>query len=477
MVKNWIRKYKSLSLQIRVVIWFTFCNFLQRGIATITIPIYTRMMTSEEYGLSSVYNAYSMVFVIICTLYLQSGVMNNVFTKFNVRQEKVVSVYQSLSLVTTAIFFIIYICLKDKIVQLTKLPEAVVTVMFLGFMFWAPYNYWLIYKRYRYEYVAPVITSIFISIFTPIFGVTAVLFINGNKGVARIIAEILFQCIVGVVFYIINYKKSFNFYDSTLWKYALKFNIPLIPSFLSEVLLNQSDRIMIGAYCGLGEAGIYSIAYSAASLIMMISSALNAAFIPWQYQMLQAKEYTKIKETGYLVLIGLGSILILLVLFAPEVIFILAGQEYMEGANLIPIISAGIFVNIACQLFYRIELYFEKQNMVFIAVCTSVIMKIILNFFLLPKCGFEVAGYTTFISYLILFVIHFSIYKQLCKREMQNQVIYKGKDIFLIIFLVIVDMFLVQFLYQWLFVRIIFLIVLGWVFSALLKKFKFSKRR
>ena len=60
--------------------------------------------------------------------------------------------------------------------------------------------------------------------------------------------------------------------------------------------MNQSDRIMISFYCGMDKAGIYSIAYSAASLIMMVSSALNAAFIPWQYQMLQAKNSLNLKS-------------------------------------------------------------------------------------------------------------------------------------------------------------------------------------
>ena len=168
-MKLWVEKYKGLSLQFKVVIWFTFCNFLQRGIATITIPIYTRVMSSDEYGLSSVYNAYFTVLVIICTLYLQSGVMNNVFTKYNTSQEKVVSVYQSLSLVTASIAFVLYLCFRPNIIRVLGLPESVVTAMFILFLFWPSYNYWLIYKRYRYEYVIPVIITVIISILTPIF--------------------------------------------------------------------------------------------------------------------------------------------------------------------------------------------------------------------------------------------------------------------------------------------------------------------
>lgn len=459
-MKLWVEKYKGLSLQFKVVIWFTFCNFLQRGIATITIPIYTRVMSSDEYGLSSVYNAYFTVLVIICTLYLQSGVMNNVFTKYNTSQEKVVSVYQSLSLVTASIAFVLYLCFRPNIIRVLGLPESVVTAMFILFLFWPSYNYWLIYKRYRYEYVIPVIITVIISILTPIFGITGVLISSGNKGVARIISEIVLQCIIGFAFYIVNYRRSFNFFDSKLWSYAVKFNVPLIPSFLSEVLLNQSDRIMISFYCGMDKAGIYSIAYSAASLIMMVSSALNAAFIPWQYQMLQAKEFPKLKKLGYFVLIGLGGLLIMLVLFAPEVIKVLAGNSYMEGVNLIPVISAGIFLNIVCQLFYRIELFYEQQNKVFMVVCTSVVIKIVLNVILLPIYGFKVAGYTTFIGYTILCIMHYLVYKNICKKNLNGFLIYKGNEVIIIIALILFFMFFIQFLYRWIAIRFVLLFVI-----------------
>ena len=104
-----INKYNNLSVQMKVVIWFTFCNFLQKGIAVITTPIFTRLMTQEQYGLFSVFQAWQGILVIISTLYLQNAVMNNAFVKLNVTREKVVSSFQSLSLVTSSACLIVYL--------------------------------------------------------------------------------------------------------------------------------------------------------------------------------------------------------------------------------------------------------------------------------------------------------------------------------------------------------------------------------
>lgn len=51
-----------MSSAVRSSIWFTLCNFLQRGAALITVPIFTRLLTKEEYGICNIYFAWIEVF-------------------------------------------------------------------------------------------------------------------------------------------------------------------------------------------------------------------------------------------------------------------------------------------------------------------------------------------------------------------------------------------------------------------------------
>lgn len=73
-------------------------------------------------------------------------------------------------------------------------------------------------------------------------------------------------------------------YDKEIWLYALKFSLPLIPHFLSVVILAQSDRIMIGNMCGTGKTAIYSVAYSVASVMLIVNTAVMDSIIPWTYK-------------------------------------------------------------------------------------------------------------------------------------------------------------------------------------------------
>ena len=56
-------------------------------------------------------------------------------------------------------------------------------------------------------------------------------------------------------------KKCFN---KEYWRYALSFNLPLVPYYLSQIIFNQSDRLMINSMTGKGEAAMYGVAYQLA---------------------------------------------------------------------------------------------------------------------------------------------------------------------------------------------------------------------
>lgn len=43
-------KYRSIPVQVKASLWFLICAFLQKGISFITTPIFTRLLSTSEYG-------------------------------------------------------------------------------------------------------------------------------------------------------------------------------------------------------------------------------------------------------------------------------------------------------------------------------------------------------------------------------------------------------------------------------------------
>ena len=69
MFSKLLSRYQKLSLPIKAVFWFTIGSFIQKAISIITVPIFTRLMSTEEYGIVNIYNSWSSILIIICTLY------------------------------------------------------------------------------------------------------------------------------------------------------------------------------------------------------------------------------------------------------------------------------------------------------------------------------------------------------------------------------------------------------------------------
>lgn len=456
MFQKLLAKYKSMSKELKAVFWFTFVGFLQKGISVITTPIFTRLLSTDDFGMFSVYNAYYAVLVIIATLHLHMGVINNAFVKNPASNEKVVSSFQSLSLVISGFFLVLAVLLREQLSVWMGLPVAVVIIMFVSFLFVEPYQTWVIYKRYRYDYVKPVLLTIGIAVLAPLLSVVAVLLTKGNQGVARIATSGMVCTIVpGAVLLCSNYKKDKTFYDKDLWKYALTFNIPLIAHYLSETLLNQTDRIMINAYLGTGEAGIYSIAYSVASLFTIFSTALNTAFVPWTYQKLKQKDYPAIAKIGYVVLVFLAVVLSAMIMFAPEIVAVMAGPEYSGAVYLIPTLGASVYFGYMYQLFSRIELYYEKKSYTVISTVSAAVLNIVLNVWWIPRFGYTAAGYSTLVSHILFCVMHYFFYKKVTREHMDSVTVYKGKYLLLISVSVLVTAFAMTLLYNYIAIRIV----------------------
>ena len=80
------KKYKNMSLPVKAGFWFTICNFMQRGITMITTPIFTRVLSEEQYGLVSTFTSWQNVLILITTLSLYKAMMK-LYVKYDNKEQ------------------------------------------------------------------------------------------------------------------------------------------------------------------------------------------------------------------------------------------------------------------------------------------------------------------------------------------------------------------------------------------------------
>lgn len=419
-------KYDGLSIQLKATLWFTISGFLQRGISIISTPIFTRIMSTSEYGQFSVYTAWSGILIIPATLYLYNGVINNCFIKIEKNRDYTVAALQGLSTVSSLLFLFFVLVLQSILFPAIGLTKPVIIAMLISFIFEPCIYYWSISERFDYKYKMPVIVNMLSAILHVLVCVAAVV-ISDNKGEARILSYVFVTVCIGVFFWLRNIINGKCFFDKDIWLFALAFNIPLIPHFLSEVVLNQSDKIMINIFDSTSNAGIYSISYSIASLVLIFITALNASLVPWQYKSLKARDYDKMNKVSISVLLIVSGVLFLLMLFAPEAIMLLAGEKYRDSISLVPPLAVGMFFNFLQQLFVRVELYYEKKSYTVFASMASAVINVILNFIFIRIFGYQAVAYTTAFCFILVCVFHYVCYLKVCEQYAMIHRIYSPK--------------------------------------------------
>ena len=470
---NLIKKYNAIPITVKASLWYVCCSILQKGIAFITTPIFTRMMSTYQYGQVTIYNSWLEVFTVFATLNIFYGVYNNVLTKYD-DKDKTTSSLLGLCSTITFILFILYLPLHHFINSLTKMSTELTVLMFIEILFLPASRFWFTKQRYEYKYKALVVISILIAILTPLLGYFAVLLLE-EKGLAKIISGILVQVFFSFFIYLSLLKKGKTLFNKEYWKYALTFNLPLVPHYLSSTILNQCDRVMIDDMCGKDKAGIYGLAYTIGALTIIINEAIMNSYTPYTYQKLKADRHEDIKRTSKVLVIIVAAFSLCLVILAPEIMWILGGDKYKQGVWIIAPIATSVFFRFLYSLYANIEFYYEENYFIMVASSLCAVVNIVLNYIFIKMYGFLAAGYTTLACFFLYSLAHYWFSSKVYKKHVDNNlVLYDNAFIFVVGLFVTVISLTIMLLYKYVLPRYVLVIVLGitgYIFRMKIKGF------
>ncbi len=432
-----LHKYNELPLQVKAAGWYTVCNILQKGIQFIFIPIYVRLLTTYEYGKYSVFQSWKEILVIFTTLNLYNGIFTKAMVMHEDDRDKYTASMQGLATVIAAFWVLMYAVFSRFFNKILDIDSVTMYLLFIYSALFSAQSFWAVRQRVENKYVGMVIVTLLMSVMTP--GVSIILLLATDLREKSVIWGLLFvQILFGALFYCYHFSKSRTFYDGDYWKEAVRFNIPLIPHYLSLIILGQADRIMIERFCGNSEAGIYSLAYQISQMLNILVSAVNSVFVPWGYEQLKTGQIQKLEDSSKSLCLLYAAATLCIILVAPEVIFIAGGKEYFQAMWIIPSVSIGSYV-VFCYGFYSlIEFYYSKTKYVMVASSVSAVLNVILNAVFIPMFGFIAAGYTTLASYLALMLMHFIFAKKISRDKIGTPAVFSDFSIMMSIAVLIV---------------------------------------
>ena len=462
--------YKHIPVAARAGMWFVACTMLQKCIGFITVPIFTRLMPTDEYGMYSTYLSWYSILTVFCTLNMHSVIYVNEYTKADSQMDKDKAAVPllSLSAVLTIGIFIIYVIFHRFLDIIIGLPFALTCLLFAQILFEPPVNFWSMQQRFEFKYVKLVARTISMVLLNSALGIAFVWIASKDEAIARACSIVLVQAIFGGIFYIYFWKRGKQIFSTKGWKHALDVQLPLLPHSLSLTVLSSTDRIMIKNMVSAAKAGIYSVAYSAGYVVNVLKNSIVDALRPWLYQKIKEKEYAAIKKTVNVVMVLVTFVSIIFTAFAPEIIFVMAPSQYHEAVYVIPPVAASSYFTFLYNVFSVVGMYYEKTKKIMIASVSGALLNLGLNFVCIPLFGYIAAAYTTLVCYIFFSFAHYLIMRSICKKNLGEIELYDMRFIVALSILMMMSSVLFAFAYSHIIIRYAIIVVM--VVAAYIKR-------
>lgn len=382
---------------------YMFAHLATKALGFISIPIYTRLLSVEEYGVYSVFIASVGIFTSLFTLSSETAISRYYYEKENDSDfKRFVGTNVNLScaiFLVTGAFFLLFV----KNISNNLNFNLVLTIAIIPLCFFEVLS--SVFEQIYYPQLQSKKIALFSSIrvyLSFLFSIIAILCLASNKYFGQVIGGILTLLLLSFyLFQQIGKYYLFSF-DKKHIKYILTYAVPQIPYFLSGVIIAQFGRIFISNINGFNDAGIYSFASSIAGLMVVFIGVSNQTWTPYYFQYMNECNYEK-SDRDSLVLWKLSLVFALfLTAFGNEIGFLLAPQKYFPYLYLVPVFIIGYVFYQWSYVYFRNIGYAKKTYWNAIIVFVSGIVNILLNITFIPRFGSEFAAISFAISYVVM---------------------------------------------------------------------------
>lgn len=394
--------------------WYVISTFAQKAILFLAIPVITRLLTTDQYGTVALYATWASVFLIVLPLNTQASGFRAWFDYENKHAAFTASVLVLGTLTSILGLAILWVLPAELVFTIFNLEKPFVVAAGFSALFVFPQKLvmsgWQAAKKHRHFATA----SFLIVAFSTLLSIGLLLLaqstnIFGDPTWARILGLLIVAMIAWVVFFGYALRGKDRLFNSEFWRYSIAYSAPLIAHLLSAILLSQFDRVMINAYVGRAESGIYSFAYQIGEMVFMLWTATHMAWQPWFYDRMKEQDYPAIRHKsiqyqGAFTLLTVG-----IIVAGVAIVPFIAPETYWGATSIIPLIMIGGFFRFLYTFYLHIELEKKRTAYVSIGTLIAAAINVGLNLWLLPIYGYEAAAWATLIAYAVLFLLHAAI--------------------------------------------------------------------
>lgn len=397
-----------MKKQNKVAFFNILSTVLLRGLSIFTAPLFSRLLGDAGYGIVSVYLVWVGVLQIAFTFQTYGSLVNARIEYPEDRQKAYQSSVMSLSLIFYLICTAAVVLFLDPISNLLQMDRMLIILLLV--QSFAGFSTLFINSKFTYEFRADLncLISVGVAVLTLVLSLLFIWWLpDGQEYFGRILALVITNGVFGYSACVYILVSGKTFYNKEFWKFCLTLSLPLVFYNLSDLVLGQSDRLMLQHMLSESMVGQYSLAYNFAGIIFTIFGALNNSWVPFFFEDMKQghRDAMKAQARNFLELytvLSAGFILL-----ATEVYHVFASEEFWAGTMLIPVFTAGYYFNFLCTFPINYEYFHKKTKVVAIVTVVAAVFNIGLNYVLINNMGLAGATLATAISHGLQFAMHY----------------------------------------------------------------------
>jgi O-antigen/teichoic acid export membrane protein len=396
---------------------------LQRGVAFLLLPVYTRVLTPAEYGALSVLLAVTSAAAIVFAFGLDMGLFRSFFLHADERRRVFVGSVWRLLVVAPVLAAVACALIAAPFVH--GIPRVTPFDVFLALLAGALYvgasAVPLVVLRVQRRLRDFMLLSLVDAIATP--ALTLILVVGLHKGIVGwLIASAASNAILLVAaFRIVPWERGIPFERETVLG-AMRFGATLIPHAFALWALFLIDRGVLAGLVGAHELGIYSLAANLAIPVAIAITSLNQAMMP-AYASAGVHPEQRDHLAGLIViqLTGVFAICLTGALLGGPVLLLVSPHSYHDAAPLVAWIVLGYaFLGLYFVPMNGITLGAGRSSFVWVVSALGAASNVALLLIFVPSDGILAAAIASAAAYLVLFLC-ISVYA----RRPENPVRYR----------------------------------------------------
>ena len=411
---------KEKKLNVNTVAIFNILGpVILNGINFFTIPVFTRLLGTENYGLYTIYYTWVNTFTILVSLQA-SGTIGVANVRMEGKQK--LEYYSSIMFMILCSFFVILSIIivgMNFFADMLGLPAIIVILILIHALGMAFVNFATI--RYTYEKRSYITFTI--SVGVAVAGIVLSLYLfranvlAGPLYYSRALGSAFPYLFLGIGICIMFVAQGRTFFSKTYWGFCLPLCLPMIFHGLSQLILGQADRVMLQNMMSESVVGIYSFTYTFANVLNIIYNAFNNTWVPFYYDDIHSGNIAQIHKRSKNYIFIFTALSMGFMLLAPDVIKLFAGEEFWDGIGMLPVLVLANYMIFLYSFPVNYEFYHKKSIHIATGTTSAAVLNCVLNYFLIRRIGMSGAAVATLISYILLWLFHHLVSKYIIKEN------------------------------------------------------------